>query len=68
MTCSICHEINHNANDCNSPLILNTFSTISNIFVKDLRSYFTLNLNPHPKPFQNLYGIASPKILSIPLR
>ena len=39
MTCSICHEINHNANDCNSPLILNTFSTISNIFVKDLRSY-----------------------------
>ena len=39
MTCSICHEINHNANDCNSPLILNTFSTISNIFIKDLRSY-----------------------------
>ena len=39
MTCSICHEINHNANDCSSPLIHNTFSTISNIFIKDVRSY-----------------------------
>ena len=39
MTCSICHEINHNANDCSSPIIHNTFSTISNIFIKDVRSY-----------------------------
>lgn len=63
MTCSICHEINHNANDCNSPLILNTFSTISNIFVKDLRSYTDRIFIEHCPNVSNV-----PKILHTKLK
>ena len=54
MTCSICYEMHHNANECTSAIINNTSSMVSDIFIKDIRSYADLVFIEHSPSHSNI--------------